>query len=260
MPETLSLSSAEFSCAGGQILGDRSDQQDDLGGRPVDMDGVPGLFLALADGMGGHAGGALAARLAVEGALEGFAEPRRSVPARLRAALARANQAVGDARAANPSALYGMGCTLVLAALAGGKAWYISVGDSLLLLAEGWRLTRLNEDHSMAPLVDELVREGRLSREEGARAPRRHQLCSALTGEPVSLVDAPETPIEIPPGARLVLASDGLNAAPHEAVSAALSSGLAPDRQVEALLRAARAGRSDYLDNTSVIVCARTPA
>ena len=112
----------------------------------------------------------------------------------------------------------------------------------------------------MAPLVDELVREGRLSREEGARDPRRHQLRSALTGEPVSLVDAPETPIEIPPGARLVLASDGLNAAPHEAVSAALSSGLAPDRQVEALLRAARAGRSDYLDNTSVIVCARTPA
>ena len=260
MAETLSLSSSDFTCAGAQILGDRKDQQDDLGGRPVEFDGTPGLLLALADGMGGHAGGALAARLAVESALEGFTEPRRSVPARLRAALARANQAIGDARAERPAILNGMGCTLVLAAMVDGKAWYISVGDSLLLLAEGWRLSRLNADHSMAPLVDELVREGRLSPEEGARDPRRHQLRSALTGAPLSLVDAPDEPIEIPPGARLVLASDGLNAASHDAVSATLSSGMATEQQVEALLRAARDGRSEYLDNTSVIVCARAPA
>ena len=260
MARVLSLHCSEVACAGAQILGDRDEQQDDLGGGVSEIDGEPGLFLALADGMGGHAGGALAARLAIEGALTGFAAPRRNTPARLRAALATANQAIADAKAEQPLQYSGMGCTLVLAAITGGGVWYLSVGDSLLLLAEGWRLRRLNADHSFAPLVDEMVREGRLTREQGARDPRRHQLRAALTGEPIAMVDAPDEPVSFPPGARVVLASDGVEAAPHDAVSATLGADMPPDQQVQALLDAARQGRAQYLDNTSVIVCAREKA
>ncbi|MCI4645012.1 MAG: protein phosphatase 2C domain-containing protein [Hyphomonadaceae bacterium] len=260
MTKTLSLSCDGWQCAGAQILGDRAEQQDDFAGAEIELEGQTGLILALADGMGGHAGGALAAQLAVEGAVAGFRAAEGRVHMRLHAGLARANQAIAEARHEGTSALRDMGCTLLLVALAPGRAWYLSVGDSLLLQAEAWRLKRLNEDHSMAPLVDALVREGSLTREQAAHDPRRHQLRSALTGAPVALVDAPEEPIELPREGCLVLASDGLVAAPHERVSSVLGTPAPPEKQAEGLLQAARAGQVEHLDNTSLIVCAHAPS
>lgn len=256
MTDLLSLSAGGWHCHGGQILGDREEQQDDLAAATAMIDGEKGLILVLADGMGGHRGGALAARLAVEGAMRGFLTSQGEVPGRLLHALEQANAKIAAAKSKTP-ALAGMGCTLVLAALAGERLWYLSVGDSLLLHAEDWRVWRLNEDHSLSPMVDALVRQGDLTPAQGARDPRRHQLRSALTGEPIAMVDAPAEPIRIPDRGRVVLASDGLAAAPHEAVSAILSNQEAPKVQAEALLAAARTGKTDHLDNTSLIVCAR---
>ena len=139
--------------AGGQLLGKREIQEDELGfidGPTLDPGGQHPVVI-VADGMGGHASGELASRLAVRAFVEAYGT--EGPPAdRLRAALDRANQAIDDAIRDNLS-LDGMGTTLVAAAVTADGLEWISVGDSPLYLCRGGRLKRLNEDHSMAPVI-----------------------------------------------------------------------------------------------------------
>ena len=98
--------------------------------------------------MGGHAGGAVASKLAVDAAV---APSRRAAasPPRLQAA----NRAVG-AKAASDRKLTNMGATFVAAMVNGDEMRWISVGDSPLYLVDDGRIERLNADHSMAPQID----------------------------------------------------------------------------------------------------------
>ena len=135
--------------AGGQLLGRRELQEDELGfidGPTLDP-GSQHPVVIVADGMGGHASGELASRLAVRAFIEAYGTEGRPAD-QLRAALDRANQAIDDAIRDNLS-LDGMGTTLVAAAVTADGLEWISVGDSPLYLCRGGRLKRLNEDHSM---------------------------------------------------------------------------------------------------------------
>ena len=123
--------------AGDQISGGRAYQEDDfrITGFPNgDLDGCD-LLLVLADGMGGHRGGAQASRLAVSTFVNTFRPATGGVALRLRASLDAANVEVGR-RAAEGTCYAGMGCTLVACVVTDdARAHWISVGDSPL-----WRL------------------------------------------------------------------------------------------------------------------------
>jgi len=165
---------------------------------------------AVADGMGGHLGGEVAARIAVEHLLEAYRRDRTTQG--LLAAVSDANLAIYDRSKADRN-LRGMGTTLTAAALVGDEAdgqlrlALVNVGDSrgyLLDRAEE-RVHKLTEDHSV---VEEMVRSGELTPDEAAVHPHKHILTRALGIEPSIEVDCWE--LDLQPGSLLLLCSDGL--------------------------------------------------
>ncbi len=212
------------------------------------------LIAVLADGMGGHAGGALASRMACEQFLAACAGGGGAGSERLLAALEAANAAIAGHVAANPL-LSGMGSTLVGVVFGSAGVEWVSVGDSPLLLYRRGEVARLNEDHSLAPELDRMAAAGRITVEEARRDPRRHMLRAAVTGEDIDLVDVSRRPLAVEPGDYVILASDGLHtldeAGIARAVAACAANGAAA--VAEALIRAIEAARDPHQDNATVV-------
>ncbi|MBN9087109.1 MAG: serine/threonine-protein phosphatase [Reyranella sp.] len=221
---------------GAQHRGARPYQEDSWALRTL-ADGA--LLAVLADGMGGHAGGATASRLAVGAFLKAM-ESGRS----LRDALDAANGAVGAA-ARRDAALDNMGTTLVAAVVQGDEVRWISVGDSPFYLATHGQLERLNADHSMVPQIEALAERGIITPEEAAHHPGRHTLREAVMGNPLTLID--EGRRGLGPGDRLLVCSDGI-----ETLESAEIARQAP-KPVQALIDAVLAVGVLGQDNVTVI-------
>jgi len=213
------------------------------------------LVAVLADGMGGHAGGALASSTICSTFLSSFAGASGEGRMRLKSSLAAANEALTRKVAANPQ-LAGMGATLVGAAIGDAGLSWVSVGDSPMYLYRAGELVQLNEDHSLAPVIDHMVEQGRMSPEEARADPRRHYLRSAVTGDEIELIDAPERPLELAPGDIVVIASDGLHTLEPDAVRDVIAKCAAEgaDAVADALIRSVIEADEPHQDNTTVVV------
>ena len=238
-----------------QIIGSRKRQEDDFG-VVWDEDAKAVRLLVVADGMGGHAGGNTASRLATQGFIEAFgrADPGCPVPERLRAAALAANTALLDRIEAEP-ALEGMGTTIVAIAREPDGYYYLSVGDSLLFVLGRNGLRRINADHSMRSVLLKQVEKGELRAEAVDRHPQRNQLLSALGDEELELVDCPDAPITLAKGDLLLVASDGIETLPEDRITAILREHAgAPKQAVDALLAAVEAEARPKQDNCTVAV------
>jgi PPM family protein phosphatase len=215
------------------------------------------LAAVLADGMGGHAGGALASGLACKFFLHAFTSSAGNVPARLDKALGLANDAIAKEVVENP-ALEGMGCTLIGTSFGPAGVEWVSVGDSPLFLVRKGEIVLLNEDHSLAPEIDKLAAAGRISWEAARSDPRRHYLRSALTGGEIEIIDRSRRPLALEAGDVVILASDGIQTLAHADILRVVQQGLTsgPDGIAEALLAAVEAAGEAYQDNTTVVVVA----
>jgi protein phosphatase len=238
-------------------MGARPYQEDSALVWAPDPDGENDRLLAvLADGMGGHAGGALASRTVCETFLATYlvsaGDPVRE---RLAAALDAANTAIADKVNEAPQ-LDGMGSTLIGAAFGDDGLEWISVGDSPMYLVRRDEIAVLNEDHSLAPALDQLAAEGKISAAEARNNPRRHMLRSAVAGDEIEMVDISRRPLVLHPGDWVVLASDGIHTLEGEEIVRILR-GFAddgPHAVAAALIREVEAARDDYQDNTTVLV------
>lgn len=246
--------------AGGQIQGARARQEDAYSIKPLpEQDGAEagGWLLALADGMGGHAGGDVAAATATQAFEEGFTQAGRGadapVEARLDAGLMAANEAV-RVKQQSAFSLSDMGATLVAALVIGPVLYWVSVGDSLLWLFRDGELLRLNEDHSMRPLLLELVKAGEMSEEEVLNHPVAHQLRSVVHGRDLPLVDMAAEGYPLAAGDVVLLASDGIETLSTEALTATIQ-GHADDAGAltRALLDGVEAASVPRQDNTTVV-------
>jgi protein phosphatase len=225
----------------------RSSNEDSFGARP-DL----GLFI-VADGMGGHAGGEVASRIAVqeiETAIEATAgDPGGpdSAASRLRIGFERANQRIAD-KAAVSAELRGMATTAVAVLVTPEAAILAHVGDSRLYLWRDGRLERLTADHSW---VEEQVRAGTLTMAAAREHPWRNLVTRAIGGPPGLVVDVSEITLE--PGDRLLLCTDGLFSVLTDRRIAEIL-GRAPDlsRVCHDLVGAANAGGGP--DNVTVLV------
>jgi protein phosphatase len=212
------------------------------------------LTAVLADGMGGHAGGAVASGVASAAFLRAFRDwAAADVRVRLARSLDSANAAIA-ARAAGSASLAGMGCTLIGAAFLPDRLEWISVGDSPLYLMRRGEITRLNADHSLAPEIDRLAEMGRISWDDAKSDPRRHILRSALTGAEIDLIDRPREPLVLEPGDAVVLASDGIHTLPEAEIGRLVAGAEAVEAAAEALLAAVAAADDPHQDNTTVVV------
>ena len=163
------------------------------------------LFV-VADGMGGHAAGEVASRLAVETVLAAWEQEGTGAAAahqRLRSAVRAANVAVFDA--SHDAGRRGMGSTLTALVLAGKEAVIAHAGDSRAYLIREGQASQLTADHSR---VGEMLRMRLITAEQAARHPARSMLTRSLGTDPMLQIDLVREPTEL--GDCFVLCSDGL--------------------------------------------------
>ena len=230
----------------------RSGASSDVGRRrSVNQDAVlttPTLFV-VADGMGGHAAGDIAATMAV-GTFEAAGE-RLGTESSFAGAIGEANAAIYQASLDDP-ALAGMGTTLVAACLLGGgggdRLVVMNVGDSRAYRFRSGALIQITEDHSM---VAEMVRRGELTAEEALTHQQRHVITRALGLGPE--VSADTFPVPVRKGDRILLCSDGLtDEVDDEEIALALGTIVDPQAAADDLV--ARANAHGGADNISVII------
>lgn len=166
-----------------------------------------GLLIVVADGMGGAVGGALASRMVVETIRDVYyADVTSDIPNALGSAIATANAAVHEYATANPE-YKGMGSTCTALVLHDGRAYTGHVGDTRAYLVRDHKILQCTDDHSK---VEQMVRDGFLTRAEAENHPERNVILRSIGPKPSVQIDVPP-PFEVHPGDRFLLCSDGLS-------------------------------------------------
>jgi protein phosphatase len=227
----------------------------DLPARHVDQ--VYGLLVA--DGMGGHAAGEVASRLALRSLVNlvlhepdwfmrldsGTAE---RIQERFAERYAEVDRVLSDEQAAHPE-LAGMGTTLTLAVVSASDLFLCYVGDSRAYLLRDDRLHRLTRDHSFAQVLADA---GDIAQEEVAGHRLRNVLLRYLGGNGKN-AGADMAHVALQPGDLILLCSDGLTDMVEDgAMQAILLNAAHPTAACQALLEAALAAGGR--DNITVIV------
>jgi protein phosphatase len=188
-------------CVVGKV---REENQDFMG--YFQRDG--GHYLVVADGMGGHNGGWEASHAVVaacEQALEEWAEGH-SPKHLLSDSVQLANTKLLEQAAFEPK-LQGMGSTYVGVYVRDGQAWTANVGDSRSYLIRKGEIKRISRDHSR---VGMMVEAGLLTEEAARKHPMSNVLEMALGLEDFVAPEMCNKPLQLEPGDRLLLCSDGL--------------------------------------------------
>ena len=223
----------------------RSENQDS-----ILVDGQQGLFV-VADGMGGHQGGAVASRMAVkiiEQSLKGRPDPQK--PASLddiKSACLKANQAI-YAKGQKDITLRGMGTTLCLFSISkNGQACIANIGDSRLYMNKHDQLWLLTEDHNF---LTQQLKACFLSKESPPEPSAEDDVLTKSVGFfPSVEPDIFEKPVE--KGEQYLICSDGLNGfVPDPEIHQILKNFCGQDVPKECIKKALKAGGGD---NVSVI-------
>lgn len=213
------------------------------------------LFI-VTDGMGGHMGGELAARIVVEilprqlrkvlG--DGVTLNGSNVLQQISHQVARLSSRVRAETRGEPG-LCGMGATVVLALIRGRQALVVHLGDSRAYLLRGGRLTQLTRDHSLLQL---LIDEGQISQDTRSH-PAAHQL-TRYVGMPVEVLPDAQL-VDLRPADRLLLCTDGLsNMLDLAALQQILAARDDPQQACQTLID--RANAAGGRDNVTALVVA----
>ena len=247
MAEVRTIAAAVLSAAARTHPGRVRLNNEDL---PV-LDAARGVF-GVIDGIGGQAGGEVAAATARDVILQRLARPIGTPGDRVREAIAIANNEIYRRAAASPE-LGGMGCVITLAIVADGRLTIGHVGDTRLYKIRADGIRKLTRDHSP---VGELEDAGGLAEPEAMRHPRRHEVFRDVgtiyrDKDEQEFVDVIEEPIEA--DAAILLCSDGLSDMLPAATIAHVVRQHAgsPERVVEALV--ASANDAGGRDNVTVV-------
>ncbi|MBF2002149.1 MAG: Stp1/IreP family PP2C-type Ser/Thr phosphatase [Synechococcales cyanobacterium C42_A2020_086] len=211
-----------------------------------------GRYFIVADGMGGHAGGQEASRIATQ-AIQMYLDDRwdtnDSAQELLESAFLQANQAILQDQSKHPERS-DMGTTAVAVMFRDEQSWCAHIGDSRLYRLRGAKLHQLTEDHTW---VARAMKSGDITPDQARIHPWRHILSKCLGREDVRQIDV--QPLDLQPNDRLLLCSDGLTEELSDQIIAHhLKSIRACERAASALVNAAkdRGGR----DNITVVIVA----
>jgi serine/threonine protein phosphatase PrpC len=234
-------------------------QESRKGAREVNQDRIAytysreTLLLVIADGMGGHAGGEIAAQICVRLFIERFqreAKPVLKNPFKfLQDSMLRAHAALGS-YANQFSMLETPRTTCVAVVVQGGVAYWAHVGDSRFYLLRQGRLIAATKDHSK---VQYLVDQGLITPEEVLVHPDRNKIFSCLGGMSAPVIDlSRRTPLE--DGDLLILCTDGLwSVYPHREMATMLTSTPILQTAPRIMREAEQRGGPDG-DNVSAII------
>jgi protein phosphatase len=170
-----------------------------------------GIFV-IADGVGGEAGGAVAAQAVVSILPDSVLERVASLPKTTEEGIAEAlKSAIADLgnklreHTANEPQLRGMSSTVVLALVRGKSVYVAHAGDSRAYVLERGKLRQLTRDHSLVAVMLEL---GQITPEQARVHPHRSRITRCVGMEGSVVADVLRVPVK--PGCRLLLCTDGL--------------------------------------------------
>ena len=236
-----------------------SSYQDSLiGARPANQDRMGYCFtrdclmMVVADGMGGHLRGDIAAQIAVHACAAAFqpaAQPRLADPEDfLETALRRAHRETLRYQSANrlPESPR---TTVVACIVQDGQAWWAHAGDSRLYWLRGERVLARTRDHSK---VQSLISLGLISPDEHDTHPERNKVLNCL-GSPFEPMIEIGGASQLHEGDTLLLCSDGVWAAVEENELCGALSGVALEHSIPSLVHSAVARHGALADNATAL-------
>jgi len=208
----------------------------------------------VADGLGGHAGGEVASRIAVDAIRECIASTDNAslkIRDSVITAIKKANIKI-ILEAGKKQNLQGMGTTVAVVMNRGNTAIVAHVGDSRVYLVCGDVITRITKDHT---IVEEYIRLGLLTPQDALYHPSKHMLSRAVgtSGD----VDVDVTEIQFQAGDTIILCTDGLTnmVSDNEISDVILELSPSPEKITDKLI--ALANKNGGIDNITVIaICA----
>ena len=216
------------------------------------IDDPQGRFFIVADGMGGHAGGQEASKIATEQIkkyLENHWDSPISSAELLQEAIDAANQSILEDQSSHPER-GDMGTTVVVLIFR-EHPWCAHVGDSRLYRWRDSHLEQITDDHTWVGLA---LKAGEITPEQAKLHPWRHVLSQCLGRKDLYKVDLQE--LDVQPGDRLLLCSDGLTEeVSDDLIRTYISESKTCEQAAAELVEAAKT--SGGSDNITVIMVAR---
>ncbi|GAB4520699.1 MAG: Stp1/IreP family PP2C-type Ser/Thr phosphatase [Anaerolineales bacterium] len=228
---------------------------------PGSFENQPALLAILADGIGGHQAGEVAAEIAVQTIRETIQNAQGGAPREiLTQAFVRANQRINQAASENENR-HGMGTTCVTAWVVANRLYTASLGDSRIYLWRNGVLRQVTTDHTW---VQEAIESGVMTREQGRHHPNA-RIVRRYLGAPqdtppdfrqnLSGLTAPNTELLLEPGDCILLCSDGLSDLVEDAeIAAILQTGGNLKNILERLIQ--RANEMGGRDNITAVLLA----
>lgn len=202
-------------------IGGRKSQQDCFAVSPEELISTHGLLVVVADGMGGLSDGDKVSQTAVASVLDGFFSAQGEPNHILLSLIESANRAVN--RLLGPN-IGKSGSTMVAALIREGRFHYISVGDSRICLYRNGVLYQLNREHIYCHELSIQAVNGSGTLHGAFTHPKAAGLTSYLGMGQLKYIDIPAEPVEVQPGDKFILMSDGVyNALSREELSGALN-------------------------------------
>jgi len=210
------------------------------------------LMIVVADGMGGHRNGEIAAQLAVKTlavAFERMAQPSLDDPARFLAEHIRQVHAAIDSYTVAHDWFDSPRTTIVVAIIQDNQLYSAHMGDSRLYHFSQGQLVYRSEDHS---LVQRLYRKGLLQKRHMATHPERHKIYNCLGGDEEPQIDLGQ-PRELTEGDTLLLCTDGLWTLVEDAEIGIILHASPVNEALPELLDLAESRAGEHGDNMSAI-------
>ncbi len=209
-----------------------------------------GILLALADGMGGPSGGAMASKIAVDTLMtEYYKHGSDSILESLNTAFLKANEAV-IAKSQEDLGMEGMGSTLTAVVIKQERLYYGHVGDSRGYIISGHEISQFTEDHSF---VANLLKAGAITKENARTHPERNVITRAIGLDLDLKVDVTRIDQNIQKDQYILLCCDGLHGVvSDEVILSTVHDYKTPDVVCEQLVE--KANQNGGPDNITVLI------
>ena len=214
------------------------------------VDDELGRFFIVADGMGGHAGGQEASKIATE-VIYSYLQQHWDSPldseVLLKEAVEKANLGIIEDQQIHPER-QDMGTTVVVLIFRDEQPWCAHVGDSRLYRLRGKDLEQITDDHTWVGMA---LKKGEINPEQAKFHPWRHVLSQCLGREDLQHIDIQE--FEVRSGDRLLICSDGLTEEVSDPqIETALTNSKSCQETAKELIDAAKAAGGS--DNITVVI------
>lgn len=212
------------------------------------------ILAVVCDGMGGMADGGRASQTAIQMMVQGFQRVEKSaqldIPAFFYQGIHAIDQVISQFPKENGR---GSGTTMVACIAEDNKLYWASVGDSRIYIIRGGQMWQVTRDHNYRLVLEDMVANGRMTREEAEAQRQKEALISFLGMGNVNLMDIRREPFMMEYGDTIMLCSDGITKTlPDAQIKRILTDdAVRPEQKAEALVEAATHINSYSQDNTT---------